>query len=175
MKIVLFAGVVKRREKGMIIKMKKIRGFEVAKGFEDKEINLPVRKTKFSAGYDIEAAEDVTVPSFKKGMKPTLIKTGIKAYMQDDEALMLYNRSSNPKKKGLILANSVGVVDKDYYGNQDNDGHIMFAFYNIKDEDITIKKGEAIGQGIFQKYLITDNDRADGERIGGFGSTNQNA
>ena len=159
----------------MIIKMKKIRGFEVAKGFEDKEINLPVRKTKFSAGYDIEAAEDVTVPSFKKGMKPTLIKTGIKAYMQDDEALMLYNRSSNPKKKGLILANSVGVVDKDYYGNQDNDGHIMFAFYNIKDEDITIKKGEAIGQGIFQKYLITDNDRADGERIGGFGSTNQNA
>lgn len=159
----------------MIIKMKKIRGFEIAKGFEDKEINLPVRKTKFSAGYDIEAAEDVTVPSFKKGMKPTLIKTGIKAYMQDDEALMLYNRSSNPKKKGLILANSVGVIDKDYYGNQDNDGHIMFAFYNIKDEDITIKKGEAIGQGIFQKYLITDNDRADGERIGGFGSTNQNA
>lgn len=155
--------------------MKKIRGFEVAKGFEDKEINLPVRKTKFSAGYDIEAAEDVTVPSFKKGMKPTLIKTGIKAYMQDDEALMLYNRSSNPKKKGLILANSVGVVDKDYYGNQDNDGHIMFAFYNIKDEDITIKKGEAIGQAVFQKYLVTDNDTAEGERIGGFGSTNQNA
>lgn len=155
--------------------MEKIRGFEVAKGFEDKEINLPVRKTKFSAGYDIEAAEEVVVPSFKKGMNPTLIKTGIKAYMQDDEVLMLYNRSSNPKKKGLILTNSVGVIDKDYYGNQDNDGHIMFAFYNIKDEDITIKKGEAIGQGIFQKYLITDDDRAEGERIGGFGSTNQNA
>lgn len=174
MKIVPFAGVVKRREKGMIIKMKKIRGFEVAKGFEDKEINLPVRKTKFSAGYDIEAAEDVVVPSFKKGMNPTLIKTGIKAYMQDDEVLMLYNRSSNPKKKGLILANSVGVIDKDYYGNQDNDGHIMFAFYNIKDEDVTIKKGEAIGQAVFQKYLVTDNDSAEGERIGGFGSTNKN-
>lgn len=159
----------------MIIKMKKIRGFEVAKGFEDKEINLPVRKTKFSAGYDIEAAEEVIVPSFKKGMNPTLIKTGIKAYMQDDEVLMLYNRSSNPKKKGLILANSVGVIDKDYYGNQDNDGHIMFAFYNIKDEDITIKKGEAIGQAVFQKYLVTDDDSAEGERIGGFGSTNQNA
>ena len=66
--------------------------------------------------------------------------------MQDDEVLMLYNRSSNPKKKGLILANSVGVVDKDYYGNTDNDGHFMFAFYNIKDEDVFIKKGEAIGQ-----------------------------
>ena len=108
-------------------------------------------------------------------MNPTLIKTGIKAYMQDDEVLMLYNRSSNPKKKGLILANSVGVIDKDYYGNQDNDGHIMFAFYNIKDEDITIKKGEAIGQALFQKYLVTDDDSAEGERIGGFGSTNKNA
>ena len=153
--------------------MEKKRGFEIAKGFEDKNINLPIRKTKYSAGYDVEAAEDTTIPSFKKGTNPTLIKTGIKAYMQDDEMLLLYNRSSNPKKKGLILANSVGVVDKDYYGNQDNDGHIMFAFYNIKDEDITIKKGEAIGQAIFQKYLVTDDDEAEGERKGGFGSTNK--
>ena len=101
--------------------MGKIRGFEIAKGFEDKGINLPERKTKYSAGYDVEAAEDVTVPSFKKGMKPTLVKTGIKAYMQDNEYLMLVNRSSNPGKKGLILANSIGIVDKDYYGNEDND------------------------------------------------------
>lgn len=153
--------------------MEKIRGFEVAKGFENEEINLPKRKTKYSAGYDIEAAEDVVIPSFKKGMNPTLVKTGIKAYMQDDEALMLYNRSSNPKKKGLILANSVGVVDKDYYENPDNDGHIMFAFYNIKDEDTIVKKGDAIGQGIFQKYFVTDDDVAEGERVGGFGSTNK--
>ena len=151
--------------------MEKIRGFEVAKGFEDKEINLPIRKTKFSAGYDIEAAENITIPSFKKGMAPTLVKTGLKAYMQDDEVLLLYNRSSNPKKKGLILANSVGVVDKDYYGNEDNDGHIMFAFYNIKEEDIEIKKGECIGQAIFEKYLITDDDKAEGIRVSGFGST----
>ena len=153
--------------------MEKLRGFEIAKGFENMGINLPERKTKYSAGYDIEAAEDTIVPSFKKGMNPTLIKTGIKAYMQDDEVLFLYNRSSNPKKKGLILANSVGVIDKDYYGNPDNDGHIMFAFYNIKDEDITIKKGEAIGQAVFQKYVITDDDSAEGERLGGFGSTNK--
>ena len=153
--------------------MDKIRGFEVAKGFEDKGINLPIRKTKYSAGYDIEAAEDIVVPSFKKGDVPTLIPTGIKAYMEDDEVLYLYNRSSNPKKKGLILANSVGVIDKDYYGNPDNDGHIMFAFFNIKDEDIEIKKGEAIGQGIFSKYLITDDDEASGERQGGFGSTDK--
>lgn len=153
--------------------MERTRGFEIAKGFEDKGINLPVRKTKYSAGYDIEAAEDTVVPSFKKGMAPTLIKTGIKAYMKDNEFLALYNRSSNPKKKGLILANSVGIVDKDYYGNPDNDGHIMFAFYNIKEEDIEIKKGEAIGQGIFQEYFAVDNDVAEGERVGGFGSTNK--
>ncbi len=153
--------------------MERVRGFEVAKGFENKGINLPIRKTKYSAGYDIEAAEDVIIPSFKKGINPTLIKTGIKAYMQDDEVLYLYNRSSNPKKKGLILANSVGVIDKDYYGNPDNDGHIMFAFYNIKDEDIEIKKGEAIGQAVFQKYLVVDDDNAEGERLGGFGSTNK--
>ncbi len=153
--------------------MEKVRGFEIAKGFEDKGINLPVRKTKYSAGYDVEAAEDCIIPSFTKGMKPTLVKTGIKAYMQDDEVLILANRSSNPGKKGLILANSIGVVDKDYYGNPDNDGHIMFAFFNIKDEDVEIKKGDCIGQAIFQKYFVADEDVAEGERIGGFGSTNK--
>ena len=153
--------------------MERIRGFEIAKGFENSNINLPKRKTKYSAGYDVEAAEDCVVPSFKTGMKPTLVKTGIKSYMQDDEVLILANRSSNPGKKGLILSNSIGVIDKDYYGNPDNDGHIMFAFYNIKNEDVIIKKGDAIGQAIFQKFLITDDDIATGERLGGFGSTNK--
>ena len=153
--------------------MEKIRGFEVAKGFEEKGINLPIRKTKYSAGYDIEAAEDCIIPSFKLGQAPTLIKTGLKAYMPDDEYLMLCNRSSNPKKKGLILANSIGIVDSDYYENPDNDGHIMFAFFNVKAEDTIIKKGDVIGQAIFQKYLIVDNDNAEGDRIGGFGSTSK--
>ena len=152
--------------------MDKKRGFKIAKGFENANINLPVRSTKNSAGYDIEAAEDCIIPAFKAGQKPTLIKTGLKAYMQSDEVLILANRSSNPGKKGLILANSIGIVDSDYYENPDNDGHIMFAFYNVKGEDIEIKKGERIGQGMFQKYLVTDNDIAGGERTGGFGSTN---
>ena len=151
--------------------MEKIRGFEVAKGFEDMEINLPIRKTKHSAGYDIEAAEDTVVPVFKPGMKPTLVKTGLKAYMQGNEYLMLCNRSSNPGKKGLIMANSMGIIDADYYGNPDNDGQFMFAFYNVKDEDVQIKKGDCIGQAIFMPFLTVDNDAADGERKGGFGST----
>ena len=152
--------------------MKK-RGFEVAKGFENKGINLPVRKTAHSAGYDVEAAEDVVIPVFKSGMKPTLIKTGLKAYCGNDEYYMLVNRSSNPFKKGLVLANSVGIIDADYYNNPDNDGHFMFAYYNFFDKDLEIKKGEVIGQVIFQKYLVTDDDNATGERTGGFGSTSK--
>ncbi len=159
----------------------KIRGFEICKGFS--EINLPARSTKCSAGYDFEAAEDTVIPSYFKLIlkkitakeeeiiKPTFIKTGVKAYMPQDEVLHIYNRSSNPGKKGLVMANSVGIIDSDYYGNSDNDGHIMFAFYNFYPFDITVKKGEKIGQGIFQKYLLADNDAADGERTGGFGST----
>ena len=129
--------------------MSRIRGFEIAKGFENAGINLPERKTKYSAGYDIEAAEDVVIPSFKKGGNPTLVKTGLKAYMLEDEYLKLCNRSSDPKKKGLILANSIGVIDADYYGNIDNDGHIMFAFYNVKEDDVEIKKGEIIRTSYF--------------------------
>ncbi len=150
-----------------------MRGFEVAKGYEDKNINLPVRKTKFSAGYDIESAEDIIIEPFKLGSNPTLVKTGLKVYMEDDEYLMLCNRSSNPKKKGLVVANGVGIIDKDYYGNPDNDGLLMFAFYNVKEEPITIKKGDVIGQGIFLKYLVVDNDNSVGDRLGGFGSTDK--
>ena len=133
--------------------MDKNRGFEIAKGFENQEINLPIRKTKYSAGYDVEAAEDCTVPAFEIGMKPTLVKTGLKVYMQEDEYLMLCNRSSNPFKKGLVLANSIGIIDKDYYENADNDGHIMFAFYNLLSIPVQIKKGEAIRASYFSEIF----------------------
>ncbi len=149
----------------------KSRGFEVAKGYEDKNIHLPARQTANSAGYDFEAAEDIVVKSYTKGSGTTLVHTGVKAYMLPDEVLCLYDRSSNPRKNGLVLPNSVGVVDSDYYGNPDNDGEIMFQFINIKDEDTFIKKGDRIGQGVFYKYLTTDDDKASGKRIGGFGST----
>ena len=151
----------------------KLRGFEIAKGWEDKGINMPARKTKYSAGYDVEAAEDTVIPSFELGTRPVLVKTGLKAYCQNDEYIKLVNRSSNPGKKGLVLANSIGVVDADYYNNSDNDGHFMFAYYNFFKEDVIIHKGDVIGQVIFEKYLITDDDNASGERKGGFGSTNK--
>ena len=149
-----------------------MRGFEIAKGWEDKEIHLPVRKTKYSAGYDVEAAEDIIIPAFYPGIKPTLVPTGLKAYCQNDEFYMLVNRSSGPKK-GLIMANSLGIVDADYYGNETTDGHFFFQFFNCLDHDIEIKKGDCIGQVIFQKYLTVDNDQAEGIRIGGIGSTDK--
>ena len=150
-----------------------MRGFEIAKGWEDKDINIPKRKTMKSAAYDLEAAEEIVIPSFKIGQKPTLIPTGLKAYMEDDEMLMLFPRSSGPKKQGILFPHSSGIIDADYYGNEDNDGHILVQCINIKDEDVTIKKGEAVAQAIFQKFLITDDDDATGTRKGGFGSTDK--
>lgn len=159
------------------------RGFEVVSKFKNKDINLPVRKTNASAGYDFEAAESLIVPSIWKvlaekvfigeatGLKATLIPTGIKSYMLDDEYLQLSIRSGTALKTGLILANGVGVVDSDYYNNPDNEGHIMFPVHNLGFRDKLIKKGERIGQGLFLKYLKVDDDISDGTRTGGFGST----
>lgn len=130
-------------------------------------MKLPKRSTKSSAGYDFYAMEDIIC----KPREITMVKTGIKAKMEDNEVLLLFNRSSNPKKKGLIILNGVGVVDADYYGNADNDGEIAALFYNMRDEDVEIKAGDKIMQGIFVKYAVTDDDKAEGERTGGFGST----
>lgn len=231
-----------------------MRKFEVVTYYKDKGINLPMRATPRSAGYDFEAAETVEIPSFfigvqqlttlieekidrandhpmteetylrlkdydekaneiskgltefqqmpvenvqelleivddildddeiscleavedfRKSLKPVLVPTGIKACMHKDEFLGLYNRSSNPLKRSLILANGVGVIDSDYYNNEDNEGHIMFQFINLGFFPVKIKKGERIGQGIFQKFLTveeTEETRED-QRSGGFGST----
>jgi dUTP pyrophosphatase len=106
-------------------------------------------------------------------LKPTLVPTGIKAYMPTDEFLQLANRSSNPLKRFLLLANGVGVIDADYYNNPDNEGHIMFQFVNFGVTDVTIKKGERIGQGIFLPFLKADQDETISTRTGGFGSSNQ--
>ena len=145
----------------------------ISSGFEFKEPNfeLPQRSTRKSAGYDFINPKRVEIPPYKLGDDPVMVATGVKVKMLDDEFLMLCNRSSNPKKKKLVVPNSMGIIDADYYGNPDNDGEMMFAFYNLSNETVVIEKGERLGQGIFIKYGITDNDTAKGERLGGFGST----
>lgn len=174
------------------------RGFEVIKKYADQDINLPERQTKHAAGYDFEASEDFVLPSIwklnfikilreirkaenssdeeidlaDKDLKPLLIPTGIKAYMEDDEYLMLANRSSNPLKRRMVLPNGVGIIDADYYNNPANEGAIYFQMINYGLRDLKIKKGERIGQGIFMKYLTADNEKeVTKSREGGFGST----
>ena len=144
-----------------------MRGFKIAKGFENDNIKLPKRQTKYSAGYDFYVAKDTVI----KARSIALIPTGIKAYMEHDEVLKIYIRSSMPMKKGLTLANNTGIIDSDYFENPDNDGHIMIQVMNFTDKDILIKKDERIAQGIFLKYLLADDDTTNEERTGGFGST----
>ncbi|MDD7290779.1 dUTP diphosphatase [Veillonella caviae] len=144
-----------------------IRGFEVITAYEDKDIHLPTRKTTESAGYDLECAEAVTLaPGELK-----LIPTGIKAFMAYDEYLAIHIRSSMAIKRRLALVNSTGIIDSDYYNNEDNEGHIMIAVLNYGTEPVHLEKGERVAQGIFSKYLITNDDDATGVRTGGIGST----
>ena len=91
--------------------------------------------------------------------------------MHYDEYLAIHVRSSIAIKRGLMLTNSTGIIDSDYYNNEDNEGHIMIAVYNITDAPVTLEKGERVAQGIFSKYLLTNDDDARGIRTGGIGST----
>ena len=133
-----------------------------------------VNRALYAIAPSLCGKRDDVAANAKQEIEPTLVHTGIKACMEDDEVLELYNRSSNPSKLGLVLANGVGVVDADYYNNVKNDGEIMFAFYNFKPWSVTIKAGDKIGQGVFKKYLRpTEGLRIKNvERKGGFGSTN---
>ncbi len=144
-----------------------MRGFEIAKGYEHISINLPKRATAKSAGYDFEICESIT-------LKPGEIKrakTGVKAFMLDDEVLKLYPRSSLPSKYGLTIPNNVGIIDADYYNNNENDGAIFIQLMNFTNEKVTLNKHTRIAQGIFTKYLKANNDDTTFKRTGGFGST----
>lgn len=142
--------------------------YELAEEYLD--IKLPRRATKKSAGYDfyspfyfqLEPGETIKIP------------TGIKAYMQDNEVLNIYIRSSLGFKYDVVLSNNVGIIDADYV-NADNEGHIWIKLINHGDKTLEIDKGEAFAQGIFSTYLVTDDDKPVNEdRTGGIGSTNIN-
>ena len=184
--------------------------FEVITKYNDSNLILPERATKYSAGYDMSAAEDTVITSifnldmfkpdtlqsikndndllgYKKlctleqiaGLtkyhgRPQLISTGMKCKLDEKSYLKLVVRSSTPLKHWLILANSEGIIDADYYNNPDNEGEIFFQLINLSPFDIKIQKGEKIGQGIICSYDITSDDFATQERTGGFGSTNNN-
>lgn len=149
-----------------------MRGFELIEGMNGE---LPIKATIHSAGVDFIASSDITIPAFRFKGQATLVPTGVKAFMQKDEYLQIFARSSIPVNLGLIMSNGVGIVDADYYNNPKNEGHIMIEFNNLTNEHITIEKGTRIAQGIFNKVLpVTHGVRLKNDtRNGGFGSTNE--
>ena len=149
-----------------------MRGFELIEGMNGE---LPIKATIHSAGVDFIASSDITIPAFRFKGQATLVPTGVKAFMQKDEYLQIFARSSIPVNLGLIMSNGVGIVDADYYNNPKNEGHIMIEFNNLTNEHIVIEKGTRIAQGIFNKVLpVTHGVRLKNDtRNGGFGSTNE--
>lgn len=150
----------------------KLRGFEIVsdekRKFKDCEIILPVRGDKRSAGYDLRTPVKIVLePNERK-----LVFTDVKAYMQEDEVLNLYVRSSVGAKLGVVLSNGTGVIDSSYYNNSGNDGNLGMALWNTTDKQVVIEANERVCQAVFQKYLTIDEDKClNEERTGGFGST----
>ena len=103
--------------------------------------------------------------------KIPLVSTGMKVKLAPNQYLELSVRSSTPLKHWLILGNSVGIIDSDYYNNPDNEGEIFFQLINLLPIAVKLKRGDKIGQGIIKTFGVTTDDAAKGERLGGFGST----
>ena len=161
--------------------------YEGEENLQDQVI-LPIRGTKTSAGYDFIAPFDLVIRPQEK----VFFWSDVCAEMKDDEVLLLDMRSSLGVKKDLMLANTVAVIDSDYI-NAENGGNIGIMIRNLKpqvkyeikengeldvipqiqENTIVIKKGEAVCQGIFVKFLESDNCNTEVERTGGFGSTNK--
>lgn len=132
-------------------------------------IKLPVRATKHSCGYDFH-----TPFGFDLAPNESIkIPTGVKASIKEGQFLAMFVRSSIGFKYGVVLSNGTGIIDGDYYGNADNEGHIFIKLVNLSTDGKTLhcEKGDAIAQGIFMNYDVTADDEADGERVGGIGST----
>ena len=142
--------------------------FEKDNGLNYEAIVLRTRATVSSAGYDFILPYDLELVSGASA----IIKTGVKAYMEKDEFLMVVIRSSLGFKNNLRLKNQVGIIDSDYYGNSENEGHIMIAIKNEGNSNVLLQKGSKVAQGIFMKYLvISDEKETNLKRIGGIGST----
>ncbi|MDD2202799.1 MAG: deoxyuridine 5'-triphosphate nucleotidohydrolase [Bacilli bacterium] len=135
-----------------------------------KDLKLPKRKTLNSAGYDFSSPFDFV-------LHPTEIikvNTGIKVSMENDDCLMILDRSSAGFKYNIRICNQVGLIDSDYYNNPQNEGHICIALQNEGEKDWIVKRGESFAQGLFTKYLIVDDEeQITNTRTGGIGSTNK--
>ena len=146
-----------------------MRKFEKVSKYKNIELTSPKRATKYSAGYDLALAEDVI---FKKN-KITLVPTGHKVLMNDDDVLLIFARSSLCIKYNFVLANGVGIIDKDYYNSNSNEGEIFIPILNLG-KKIKLLKGERIAQALFLEYKkVDDEENIKTIRTGGFGSSDK--
>jgi len=148
----------------------KTRGFEVVIDSKRKttdDVTLPTRGSSTAMAYDFYAND--TYVAAPNGI--VKVWTDVKAYMKEDECLILNVRSSMGGK--WMLANTSGWIDSDYYSNDGNDGNIGIFLKNISNDVLTINKGDRVAQGAFFNFLVADNGNTDNVRVGGFGSTNK--
>lgn len=117
-------------------------------------ITIPQRSSEATAGYDLPLLNDLELQPGESVKLPT----GLKARFQPDEVLLLIVRSKTGFKYNIRLCNQVGVIDSDYYNNPDNEGHL---FVKVQNEDTvahSFKRGDALVQGVFMKFLTTASD-----------------
>jgi dUTP pyrophosphatase len=174
--------------------------FEKVSKYADVDLVMPSRATEYSAGYDLYVAEDTIIPPMEEhihamktasgspigrvftldqmkdmtkilGAKPTLVSTGVKCKLENRTYLKVVPRSSTPLKHWLVVANSEGIIDADYYGCEQNEGEIYVQLLNLSPFPIKLQKGECVAQGIICPYGLTEDDNPGGKRVGGYGST----
>ena len=132
------------------------------------DIPMPKRATKGSAGYDICTPYDIDLEPGEEINVPT----GLKCKIENGWALFALPKSGLGFKYYTRLANTIGLIDEDYYNNENNEGHMWVKMRNEGDKPLHVDAGKGICQMVFLPYGITFDDEADGERKGGFGSTN---
>jgi dUTP pyrophosphatase len=144
------------------------RRFEILPRYADEGLKLPERKTKLSAGYDFCARVTILC----RPGEVTLVPTGVKAYMEDDDVLKMYIRSGLAFNNKLMLVNNTGIIDADYVDNPENEGEIILGIYNAGRDGYKIEKDQRVAQGIFEKYQLVDEEKpVTTKRKSGMGST----
>ena len=132
-----------------------------------KNIVIPYRGSAGSAGYDFSTPYPIHLDPDER----IIVPTGIKAYMESGEVLLITVRSSVGIKDGVVFSNTIGIIDADYFNNEKNEGDIMLALWNTSNKPVKYHTGDRIAQGLFVKFGITDDDNATGVRVGGIGSS----
>lgn len=151
-------------------KFDKVKDEFLKYGQKAEDIKMPVRATKHSVCYDCYSPIEVDI----NPGDTELIFTNVKAYCNYDEGFILAS-TSGMGKRGIILANGIGIIESDYADNESNDGNIGFMLHNIGKDVYHVKVGDKIGQLFFFKFLTVDNEpEITTVRKGGFGSTNKN-